>query len=172
MHWGYTAAESWRARLHQETPGIAPIEKAELSTHVPLFLEGTRSVSAGSLFAAAGETSHPLVIKQQSGANWPCEWKRRPLQRHLLPKIFTCNLAFSPIPGQNLSIWTAGTCFIALFVSNRDPRPCLAFLGGAVWFGFLVFMAGVSLCCFIFAVFIEYVLKILFHLACLFPFYL
>lgn len=148
MDWGCTAAESWRARLHQETPGIAPSEKAELSTHVPLFLEGTRSMSAGSLLAAAGETSHPLVIKQQSGANWPREWKRRPLQRHLPPKIFTCNLAFSPVPGQNLSIRTAGTCFIALFVSNRDPRPCLAFLGGAVWFGFLVFMAGVSLGCF------------------------
>lgn len=28
-------------------------------------------MSAGSLLAAAGETSYSLVINQQSGANWP-----------------------------------------------------------------------------------------------------
>lgn len=69
----------------------------------------------------------PWSLTSGQGQTGYCERKGRPLLGHLPPKLVTCNLAFSPIPGLSLGTWTGRACFIVLFVSNRDPRPCLAF---------------------------------------------
>lgn len=131
-------------------------QKSRAKHTMPCFwrVQGPRVPGVRLLLLAGPHTLWSLTSGQ--GQSGHCEWKRRPLQGHPPPKIFTCNPAFGPIPGLTLSIWTVRTCFIALFVSNRDWGPCLAFWGGAVWSAFLTLMAAVLPHYFIFAAFIEY----------------
>lgn len=171
MPWGCASAGPLSIRVHWWRTPIAQRERAELSTHLPLFLKGPRSKNVGvclvllvgphifsPLTSGHGETNHG-------------EWKTRPLQGQLPPKIFTSNLAFSPVRGMRLTTGRAWTCFIALFASNRNQDPAWP-SGPAAYMGFLAFMVVLSLFYFVSAAFIEGVLKVLFHHGRLFLFYL
>lgn len=115
MPWGCASAGPLSIRVHWWRTPIAQRERAELSTHLPLFLKGPRSKNVGvclvllvgphifsPLTSGHGETNHG-------------EWKTRPLQGQLPPKIFTSNLAFSPVRGMRLTTGRAG----------RVLLPCL-----------------------------------------------